>query len=58
VFIRFINYYRQFIAAFSKLALLLTKLTYKNLGAARGSPAIRREKSQPIDLGKEGLKAF
>ena len=43
VFINFIDYYRRFIISFSKLALLLTILTYKTLGLARSSLAIREE---------------
>jgi hypothetical protein len=58
VFIRFINYYCCFIEGFSKIALLLTKLTQKGPGAARGSYAQRREESQGINLGKEGKQAF
>jgi hypothetical protein len=58
VFIGFINYYRRFIAGFSKLALPLTKLTQKGPGAARGSHAQRKEESHAIDLGAEGDKAF
>jgi hypothetical protein len=45
VFIGFMNYYRRFIAGFSKLALLLTKLTQKAPNAARGGHAQRREES-------------
>jgi len=58
VFVGFMNYYRRFIAKFSKLALPLTKLTQKGPGAARGGHAMRREESQPLDLGEEGRKAF
>ena len=58
VFISFINYYRRFIVGFSKLALLLTILTYKTLGLARSSPAIRREESQKLELGAEAIAAF
>jgi hypothetical protein len=58
VFIGFMNYYRRFIAGFSKLALPLTKLTQKAPNAARGGHAQRREESQTINLGKEGELAF
>jgi hypothetical protein len=58
VFIGFMNYYRRFIAGFSKLALPLTKLTQKGPGAARGGHAQRKEESHAIDLGAEGDKAF
>jgi hypothetical protein len=46
------------VAGFSKLALPLTKLTQKGLGAARGGHAQRKEESQGINLGKEGEQAF
>jgi hypothetical protein len=52
------NYYRRFIAGFSKLALLLTKLIQKVPGAARGGYAQRKEESQGIKLGKDGETAF
>jgi hypothetical protein len=52
------NYYRRFIAGFSKLALLLTKLTQKAPGAARDSYAQRKEESQGIKLGKDSKTAF
>jgi hypothetical protein len=55
VFLGFMNYYRRFIAGFSKLALPLTKLTQKGPGAARGGHAQRREESHVIDLGKRQL---
>jgi hypothetical protein len=58
VFIGFINYYHQFIARFSKLALPLTKLTQKGPGAARGGYAQQKEESHAIDLGVERDKAF
>jgi hypothetical protein len=58
VFIGFMNYYRRFIAGFSKLALPLTKLTQKAPGAARGGHAQRKEESQAIQLGKESEQAF
>jgi hypothetical protein len=58
VFIGFMNYYRRFIAGFSKLALSLIKLTQKAPNAARGGYAQRREESQTINLGKEGELAF
>jgi hypothetical protein len=58
VFIGFMNYYRRFIAGFSKLALPLTKLTQKGPGAARGGHAQRKEESQAIQLGEEGERAF
>lgn len=58
VFIGFMNYYRRFIAGFSKLALPLTKLTQKGSDAARGGHKQRKEESQPIELGKEGKQSF
>jgi hypothetical protein len=58
VFLGFMNYYRRFVAGFSKLALPLTKLTQKGPGAARGGHAQRKEESQGITLGKEGDQAF
>jgi hypothetical protein len=58
VFIRFISYYRRFVAGFSKLALLLTKLTQKEPNSARGSQAIRREESQPLKLNNKARNAF
>jgi hypothetical protein len=58
VFIGFMNYYRRFIAKFSKLALPLTKLTQKGPNAARGGHAQRREESQTIQLGAEGEESF
>jgi len=58
VFIGFMNYYRQFIAQFSRLALPLTKLTQKGPDAARGGHAQRREESQRIEIGDEARKAF
>ena len=58
VFIGFMNYYRRFIANFSRLTLPLTKLTQKGPDAARGGPRQRREESQRIDIGKEGEQAF
>jgi hypothetical protein len=58
VFIGFMNYYRRFIANFSRLALPLTKLTQKGPEAARGGHAQRREESQVLDLDKEAKEAF
>ena len=58
VFIGFINYYRRSIVGFSKLALLLTILTYKTPGLARSSLAIRREESQKLELRAEVIAAF
>jgi hypothetical protein len=58
VFIGFMNYYRRFIAGFSRLALPLTKLTQKTPNSARGGHAQRKEESQSIQLGADGEKAF
>lgn len=58
IFIGFINYFRKFIAQFSKIALPLTKLTQKGPDAARGGHAQRREESQAISLSKEAIEAF
>lgn len=58
VFIGFMNYYRRFISSFSCLALLLTRLTQKALNAAKKGPQMRREESQPLDIGAEGKAAF
>jgi hypothetical protein len=58
VFIGFMNYYRRFIANFSKLALPLTKLTQKGPNAARGGPQQRREESQKLKLDQEAMEAF
>lgn len=58
VFIGFMNYYRRFIANFSKLALALTKLTQKTPNSARGGPAQRREESQPLQIGPEARESF
>ncbi|KAH6480324.1 hypothetical protein HBI55_254530 [Parastagonospora nodorum] len=58
VFIGFMNYYRRFIAGFSRLALPLTILTQKTPGAARGGPQMRREESQTLKIGPEGVQAF
>jgi len=58
VSIGFMNYYRRFIAKFSKMALPLTKLTQKEPGAARGGQAQRREESQRLTLDQEAREAF
>jgi hypothetical protein len=58
VFIGFMNYYRRFIAEFSRLALPLTKLTQKGPNSAKGGHAQRKEESHYIQLGPEGNKAF
>jgi hypothetical protein len=58
VFIGFMNYYRRFIAGFSRIALPLTKLTQKGPNAARGGHAQRKEESQTIPLGADGNQAF
>lgn len=58
VFIGFMNYYRRFIANFSRLALPLTKLTQKGPEAARGGRAQRREESQVLVLTREAKEAF
>jgi hypothetical protein len=58
VFIGFMNYYRRFINGFSKLALPLTILTQKKPGAAKRGQAKRREESQCLDIGTEGLQSF
>jgi hypothetical protein len=58
VFIGFMNYYRRFIANFSRLALPLTKLTQKGPEAARGGRLQRKEESQPLSLGEEAKTAF
>ena len=46
------------ITSFSKLALLLTILTQKSLGVARGSYTIQKEKSQFLDISKAARKTF
>lgn len=58
VFIGFMNYYRRFIANFSRIALPLTALTKKGPDSARQGPAMRREESVALNLGPEGRKAF
>ena len=58
VFIGFMNYYRRFIAGFSRLALPLTKLTQKGPEAAKGGRAQRREESLILNLNKEAKEAF
>jgi hypothetical protein len=58
VFIGFMNYYRRFIAGFSRIALPLTILTQKAPGSARGGPQMRREESQHLDIGEKGIAAF
>lgn len=58
VFVGFMNYYRRFIAQFSKIALPLTKLTQKGPNAAKGGHAQRKEESQALDIGAEGKAAF
>jgi hypothetical protein len=58
IFIGFMNYYRRFIAGFSKLALPLTILTHKSPGAARGGHAMRKEESQTLDIGDDAIRAF
>lgn len=58
VFIGFMNYYRRFIAGFSRLALPLTKLTQKAPNSARKGHAMRREESQPLHLDDKSLKSF
>lgn len=58
VFIGFMNYYRRFIAGFSKLALPLTQLTQKGPHSAKGGHAQRREESYKLQLGAEAEEAF
>jgi len=58
IFIGFMNYYRRFIANFSRTALPLTRMTQKGPNAARGGHAQRREESQEIKLGEEARQAF
>jgi len=57
VFVGFMNYYRRFIAGFSRIVLPLTTLTKKSPGQARGGPAMKREEGQRLDLPKEAKEA-
>jgi hypothetical protein len=58
IFIGFMNYYRRFIANFSRIALPLTVLTKKAPNSARQGPAMRREESVGMDIGPEAETAF
>ena len=58
MFVGFMNYYRRFIAGFSRLALPLTQLTQKGPQAAKGGHAQRKEEGQGLDIRKEGKESF
>lgn len=58
VFLGFMNYYRRFIADFSKVALPLTELTRKSSNSAKGGHAQRKEESVPLQLGERAKHAF
>lgn len=58
VFLGFMNYYRRFIANFSRIALPLTELTKKGSNAAKGGRAQRKEESAPLILKEKAKNAF
>ncbi|USP74003.1 retrotransposon nucleocapsid protein [Curvularia clavata] len=58
VFLGFMNYYRRFIANFSRIALPLTELLKKEPNAAKGGKAQRKEESVLLILDENAKSAF